>query len=95
MLTPGLFTQPDGHSTLAVEEYSTESGKGLPAPRVFKKFVYPLTFSLDHSGRYLLLGRGRNLKQGHLQILVFDVASGQLTRVSPSLIRDTASRIAW
>jgi hypothetical protein len=97
MITSELFTQPNGHAMLDVEQFSTKSGLGEPAPRVFKTFVYPLTFSLDHSGRYLMVGRGRNLKHGPLETFVLDLASKSqpaLTKI-PNLVTSTGVSIAW
>ena len=97
MITSELFTQPNGHAMLDVEQFSTKSGLGEPAPQVFKTFVYPLTFSLDHSGRYLMVGRGRNLKHGPLESFVLDLDSKSqpaLTKI-PNLLTSAGQSIAW
>lgn len=97
MFTPGLFTLRNGHVQLDVEGFSTQSGIGMPAPRVFKTFIGPLTFSLDHSGRYLMVGRGRNIKHGPLETFVLDLAGKSqpaLTKI-PNLDTSVGVHIAW
>jgi hypothetical protein len=97
MITPGLFTLHNRRVILAVEEYSTDSGTGMPALRVFKAVVYPLTFSLDHSGRYLMIGQGRVRKDGPVETVVLDLASHNgLTLIKiPNLVTKTGPGIAW
>jgi hypothetical protein len=95
MFTPGIFTRAHYREILDVEEYSTASGLGMPAPKVFTRLTDQTTFSLDHSGRYLLLGRGRTVKNGTAHYVVLNVASGHLTILPRNLIGTDAPRLAW